>query len=469
MFRCSRIFFYFLLLQSCSSFNAKQKQLHRTVVEGDYPQANKILDKDLKSERNSRNKLLYYMDRGIVAYLDHDYEKSNEFFNLADNIHEDQTSGVGDILLKYTINPSLTTYLGEDHEIFFIHYYKTLNYLALGQIDEALVECRRLNTELEVLSDKYKDQKKVYCKDAFAHTLMGIVYQAGHDYNNAFVAYRNAVEIFEDPDYQEMFQVAMPKQLQRDIIFVSYKLSDYENVAYYKKKFNLQDYDPANKIKDCGDLICFWNNGACPKKKNFSITFVIGRIGDLVTFTNTELGLFFAFPIPSDDIFDLQILTIAFPRYKKSFSVLERGFLKINDTDYELEKLEDVNKIALKTLSERMNYELGQMLLRFAIKKSSELALRRVNAYVGMAMGLFNAIAEKSDTRHWKNLPFEIFYSRIKLPEGNYSVQLEQDFNDRVTYDILKKFNRKNFKQEEVFIKKNQTSFLQFNTLFGSI
>lgn len=98
---------------------------------------------------------------------------------------------------------------------FFIHYYKTLNYLALGEIDEALVECRRLNTELEVLSDKYKDQKNAYCKDAFAHTLMGIVYQASHDYNNAFIAYRNAVEIFEDPDYQTMFHVEMPKQLQR--------------------------------------------------------------------------------------------------------------------------------------------------------------------------------------------------------------------------------------------------------------
>lgn len=112
------IIFSFLFLQSCSSFNTKQNQLHETIINGNYEQANKILDKSYNSEHKGRNKLLYYMDRGIVAYLNHDYEKSNEFFNIADNIHEDQTSCVGDVLLKYTMNPSLTTYLGEDHEIF---------------------------------------------------------------------------------------------------------------------------------------------------------------------------------------------------------------------------------------------------------------------------------------------------------------------------------------------------------------
>ena len=298
---------------------------------------------------------------------------------------------------------------------------------------------------------------------------MGIVYQASHDYNNAFIAYRNAVEIFEDPDYQTMLHVEMPKQLQKDIIFVAYKLSDYDNVALYKKKFDLQDYDPANEGRDCGDLICFWNNGVCPKKKNFSINFAIGRVGDLVTFTNLELGLFFTFPIPSEDLFDLQILSIAFPIYKKSYSVIEKGFLKIDNKSYELEKLENVNKIARKTLSERMHYELGQMLLRFAIKKSSEMMLRKANEYAGIALGLFNAITEEADTRHWKNLPFEISYSRVKLLEGNYSVQLSPEFNDRVTFNIFKKFENKKFEHQEVFIKKNKTSFLQFNTLFGSI
>lgn len=452
--------FFIVFLQSCS-LNSKNNNLHRTIVEGNYTEANKILDKKYPE----RNKLLYYMDRGIVAYLNKDYARSNDFFNVADNIHEDQTKNVGDILLKYTVNPSLTTYLGEDHEIFFIHYYKALNYLALGEIDEALVECRRLNTELETLSDKYKDQKNYYCRDAFAHTLMGIVYQAAHDYNNAFIAYRNAVEIFEDPAYQKMFKVPMPRQLQKDIIFVAYKLFDRDSVNLYKQKFDLQDYNPAKEDKNCGDLICFWNNGVCPKKESSDLTFVVARTEDIVTFVNIDLGLFFSFPMPSDTSFDLKMLRVAFPKYKKSFSVVEKGFLKVDDREYELERLEDVNRVAKKTLSERRNYELGQMLLRLAIKQSSEMFLRQSNKYLGMALGLFNALTETADIRHWENLPLEISYTRIRLPEGNHIVKLAPRFNDKVTYEISKKFN---IKDEEVVIKKGKTTFLQFNTLFGS-
>ena len=456
--------FFILFFQSCS-INVKKNQLHKVIVEGNYTEANKILDKKYRSEHSGRNKLLYYMDRGIVAYLNKDYSHSNEFFNLADNIHEDHTKNFGDILLKYTLNPSLTTYLGEDHEIFFVHYYKALNYLALGEIDEALVECRRLNTELEVLSDKYTDQKNYYSRDAFAHTLMGIVYQAAHDYDNAFIAYRNAVEIFEDPEYQKMFKVPMPKQLQKDIIFVAYKLFDRDNVNFYKQKFGLQDYNPAKENKNDGDLVCFWNNGTAPKKKSSSITFFVARTGDVVTFSNVELGLYFCFPFPTDEDFNLEILRVAFPEYKKSFSIIDRGFLKIDDTVYELERLEDVNRVAQKTLSERRHYELGQTLLRLAVKKSSEIFLRKTNEYLGMALGLFNALTEKADTRHWENLPFEISYTRVRLPEGNHIVKLAPDFNDKVTYKILQRFN---VDPEEVTIKKGKTTFLQFNTLFGS-
>lgn len=82
-----------------------------------------------------------------------------------------------------------------------------------------------------------------------------------------------------------------------------------------------------------------------------------------------------------------------------------------------------------------------------------------------MALGLFNALTEKADTRHWENLPFEISYTRVRFPEGNHIVKLAPDFNDKVTYKILKRFN---VGHEEVTIKKGKTTFLQFNTLFGS-
>ncbi len=80
-----------------------------------------------------------------------------------------------------------------------LNYYKALNYINLGRYDEALVECRRINIKLNQLNDKYKDKKNKYSGDAFAHLLMGIIYDASKDYNNAFIAYRNALEVYETP------------------------------------------------------------------------------------------------------------------------------------------------------------------------------------------------------------------------------------------------------------------------------
>lgn len=98
-------------------------------------------------------------------------------------------------------------------------------------------------------------------------------------------------------------------------------------------------------------MVCFWNNVTAPKKKSSSLTFFVARTGDVVTFPNVELGLYFCFPFPADEDFNLEIMRVAFPEYKKSFSIIDRGFLKIDDTVYELERLEDVNRVAQKTLS----------------------------------------------------------------------------------------------------------------------
>lgn len=461
-----RVVILFLLLSQSCNLNSKKHTLNKIVVAGDYPKADKFLDKNHKAKANGRNKLLYYIDRGLVAYLNQDYEKSNEFFNIADNIHEDQVKTAGDILLKYTVNSSLTNYTAEDHEVILIHYYKILNYLALNQIDEALVECRRLDVELCCLADKYSDPKS-YFRDAFAHILMGIVYQAANDFNNAFIAYRNAIEIFEHPDFVKYFRFDIPEQLKKDIIFVAYKTYDYDNVNLYKKKFDLMDYRPENEGKNCGELVCFWNNGTCPKKKDYVIWFGISRIGNNMIFSNSKLHLFFSFPVDDSIEFDFHSLCVAFPKYKRSFSIVNGGFLDINEERYKLEKIENVNRVARKLLKNRMNYELGQMLLRLAIKKSGEYLLRNFNNELGMLLGIFNSLSEEADTRQCENMPFEIFYSRVKLKEGEYTIKLVPNFRNQLTYDLYDKFDKQNT-NEKIFIKKDKTVFVQFNTPCGS-
>jgi hypothetical protein len=151
-----------------------------------------------------------------------EYAKSNKAFEKAFLFGEDYKVNYFTEAASFLTNPTITLYRGEDHENLLPLYYKALNFLKLNQYEDALVECRRLNIRLQQLSDKYKNPEK-YQRDAFIHNLMGIIYQANGDWNNAFIAYRNALEIYND-DYVTMFNVQAPDQLKKDLLISAWRM-----------------------------------------------------------------------------------------------------------------------------------------------------------------------------------------------------------------------------------------------------
>ena len=92
-----------------------------------------------------------------------------------------------------------------------------------------------------------------------------------------------------------------------------------------------------------------------------------------------------------------------------------------------MELAEDIEQIAQKTLHQRMLRELSKTLLRFAVKKGSEYALRKEDK-TGLAnlLSFVNATTEKADTRAWHTIPHSIYYTRLRLPAGKHDVQLHK-------------------------------------------
>ena len=85
-------------------------------------------------------------------------------------------------------NPEVRPYKPEDFEVIIINFYKALNYLQMNNMEDALVEVRKINIRLQQLNDKYPDHKNRYQQDAFAQLLMGLIYDAAGDANNAYTA-----------------------------------------------------------------------------------------------------------------------------------------------------------------------------------------------------------------------------------------------------------------------------------------
>ena len=65
---------------------------------------------------------------------------------------------------------------------------------------------------------------------------------------------------------------------------------------------------------------------------------------------------------------------------------------------------------------------MGAALLRFAVKKAAEFALKEKNKDAGFVLGLANAISEQADTRNWQTLPNNISYARIPLEPGKNEI-----------------------------------------------
>lgn len=416
-----------VVFSGCASFYKLNYEFNKNFEQGNIEGASKILAQNKKAAK-SKTRFLYYANQGIVEHLLGNYEESNNWLEQAYLFGEDYRTNYLNFAASYFLNPNLIVYPGEDHEHLMLLYYKALNFLKMNDYDAALVECRRLNQRLYELGDKYVSKDK-YQKDAFIHNLMGIVYDASGDYNNAFIAYRNALDIYQN-EYAEMFGLGVPDQLKRDLIRTGSLAGFVEEVDAYEEQFEMV-YEPFTS--EGGDLVFFWHNGLSPVKTEWSINFVVmeGQ-GGQVLFVNEELGLNFPFFYDSNDhdgasITDLKTFRVAFPKYKERTPYFTQADLQLGERYYKLELAEDINAVAFKTLNERMLEELGKGLLRVAIKKAVEKEVRKENETIGFLVGVLNFASEQADTRNWQTLPHSIYYTRVPLKEGENQLQLFTD------------------------------------------
>lgn len=416
-----------MLLSGCATYYQKNLKFQEAFSSGDLEGANKLLDKNEKVAEG-RNRLLFFLKKGVVLQMMGQYAESNKYFEQAYIYVEDYRKNYGMEALTLISNPTVKEYPAEDHEKVLIHYYKALNYLKLNRPQDALVEARRLNNKLNALNDRYENRPNRYSDDAFAHVLMGIAYEMDNDVNNAFIAYRNAYNTYKE-SYTEHFGLNAPEQLKQDLMRTAYLNGFIEELQQYEAEFGV-DYQ--YQKRDGGELIFFWHNGLGPVKAEWSINFTIVKgDGGVVTLVNEELGLFFTFPIPENSqggngFGDLKLIRVAFPKYESRTPVFNQGELVLNGSHiYNLETAEDIDAIARSILQDRMLREIGAAALRLATKQAAEYAARQENQDLGAAVSLLNALTEKADTRNWQTLPYSISYGRIPLNAGENKVTLK--------------------------------------------
>ena len=411
-----------VLVTSCATYYQKHYDFNSEFEKGDLAGALDVLQKK-ESLANSKSRFLYFVNNGLLLSIMGKYEASNEFFEKAFIFGEDYRINYFHEAAGYLTNPNMSVYRGEDHEHLMLLYFKAINFLKMRKPDEALVECRRLNIRLNQLSDKYDSDRK-YQRDAFIHNLMGIIYQSTGDSNNAFIAYRTALEIYEN-DYGNLFGLSAPMQLKKDLLNTAWWTGFTEEYREFQDKFGMQDYVPE---KPEAELVFFWHNGLSPVKSEWNINFVIDHRSDnMVVFTNDNLGINFPFQLDEkkerSDLSRLEFFRVAFPRYDERREYYRDAVLTLDSLDVPLELSEDISKIAFHSLRERMMLEFSKGLLRAALKKATEYSIKKEDEGLAALIGVVNALTEKADTRNWQTLPHSIYYARVPLKEGQNNLR----------------------------------------------
>jgi len=428
-----------LFLFGCSSYNDMIASYYKQISAGNYTEAIKELDKN-KLLQKPRNKLLFLMEKGKASHLAGDYEASNQYFNEADQMLENGIGGAMDAVVGTLVNPMTQSYKGEDFEKFMIHYYKALNYVYLNRSEDAIVEARRISLQSQQQGDKFNDKDSRYSKDAFSLMLQGLIYERDRDVNNAFIAYRNAAEVYLKSKDQTYYGTKMPEELKQDVLRTADLNGFGSELNRFEELFGIKyKRTPA---PEGGELIFFWENGMAPIKQQEELFFSLikGSGGDLF-FTNVGGTIIIPFYHEySDSNFNLngvESLRATYPKYIARAPYYSSATLGNGQQTVSFEKAEDINELAFKTLDQRFLKEMGKVLTRLAVKKSAEYVLRQsakgngkdgknnsLLEGLGIGMQLYSLISEKADTRNWQSLPANISYTRIPLQKGSNTITL---------------------------------------------
>lgn len=126
---------------------------------GDYSAARRQLESDKNSLYNNSDQVLYQLDSGILSHYARDYEQSNiELAQAEQFIFENYTKSVTQAIGSWITNDKVIDYPGEAYEDIYTNLFMALNYINMGNLEDAMVEIRRFDNKQKSLSTQYQDQ-----------------------------------------------------------------------------------------------------------------------------------------------------------------------------------------------------------------------------------------------------------------------------------------------------------------------
>lgn len=433
-----------MLLTGCGPAVSRYALIEQSLLAGDPAQAAAIVEQTEK-EYGSKSRVLYGMDRGMTLQLAGDYRQSNMVLEQAEEVVEQlYTRTIRSETAAFLTNDNALPYEGDAYEHVMINVVKALNYAAQSDMTEALVEARRIDHRLNMLSDRVKDSSG-YRSDGFARYLSGILYEAAGDLNNAFIDYRNAFEAYEA--MRGWSRISYPPSLRADVLCMAEGLGLTTELEGYRKQFPDVEWKPVSVRRQLAQVVMISYNGRAPRKEDRFIDLPISLNALQLVLLNRGLSQSSGYQNRAADsvLYGLsgRVVRVALPRLVPQKTQVPFETMMLTDAQgrshtVRSEPAQNLTALAEKTLADRMPAITAKALARAASKfamaeaatiGAQKAAGRDAGPWVGLLVGFLTkglAVAsEEADKRSWQTLPDEIHVARAWVPPGQYRVAIQ--------------------------------------------
>jgi uncharacterized protein len=389
---------------SCATYQSQTSGPRNLLKNGQMTEA--LEQFKILAEKDDRDQLVHLMDYAMALQIAGNYRESAQVFIKADKLVDlNDYHSASNVVGAALGGEEMIQYKGESYEKFLINTMNAINFLMMGQYDDALVEARRINDKISKMK---MDGREPYELSPFARYLAGVLWEAQKKYDDAYIEYEGAYKLDGGNPL-----------LPGDLIRSSKLARRMDTYKKWKSDYPTTNDNPAWYDKNKGELIVIFQSGWGPEKRARQ--------------------------------------QYRFPELYHVFSQTQQAKVIVEGKAETTQTVYNVEGVAIGTLEKDFGALVARRVGGIAAKAVVADQVRQKNELLGSIAWVAMNIADRADLRHWSTLPQTIQMVRWPLSPGKYHLKIQgQDYSGIPTNEVY---------EGEFTVKAGQKTFVNWRSL----
>lgn len=381
--------------------------------------------------------VLRNIDLGVLYHYNKNFDSSNVYLLRAQNLLEElYTKSISNETVSLLTNDNLRPYRSYRYEKVLLHLFAELNFLALDEYDEALVEARKA----QLLFDEWNENNnKKYSDDGFFNFITALIYFTQNEVDNAAISIYNSLLAYKN---NKQKAPGLVRNVAFDIFRRANRPDDLE-------KFKLKDPETGESDQY---LYVIEYGGRIPHLDEVVLSGTYIKDGLLSVSGKDKYGNFHRNVIPAPALTKKHYsssnfksknretesgqtfhLKVSLPIKAKNKSHTTFFTAKIDSNSFTSESFSDLGNKVSQNLEDNKTTVLTRtalrVLLRTIMAESIKNKTKTKEPFVNLALSLLTDLTsdqlEQADLRMGIFFPDKIHFSRIPVHPGEHILLLQ--------------------------------------------